>query len=369
MELGKAFTAVAIEFRVFGFQSKMSFRWPYEDPESLAERELWSYPPGFNRKLRMLFQRVISNRLTNKIHSFRKINGENPYVIVSYPWFLQYLNSELQADNIVYLNGDDYITGYSGLDRIKERQEKEMVLRAGTVLCSSHYQTMSFRQRFPHREKNIFHFPDGVLESFVNPFPDIIKHPNSVVIVGNLTSRVQWQLVYEVVSQLPDIRFVLVGNIKTIKLYGQKTDWYLWLDKVLQLSNIKHEPGGIPYSELPSRYWDNAITWVPYDVNLPFVKASCPAKIVEGLASGRQIISSDIPECRLYPEWISIHRNADEAVALIANAIKNAETPETRQRQRAQIEFARKNTWADRVKKLVEILEHNQATGDQKVSG
>ena len=107
---------------------------------------------------------------------------------------------------------------------------------------------------------------------------------------------------------------------------------------------------------------------MPYAPDLPFNRSCSPLKLFPGLASGQPVISSDIPECRLYPEWVSIYKNVDEAVALITNAIKTAESPESRQRRYKQIEFACKNTWADRAKRLVEILEREStAAMDQKV--
>ena len=159
---------------------------------------------------------------------------------------------------------------------------------------------------------------------------------------------------------MTEISFLFVGDIYTETISGQKPEWKFYMDEVLKLPNVKHL-SGLKHRQTPPFYWQSAVNWMPYKASLPFVKACCPLKIPDGLASGHQIISADVPECRLYPEWVSIYQNADEAVALITSAVENAETLEARKRRYAQIEFARKNTWTERAKRLVEILARSSA--------
>ncbi|MEB3310430.1 MAG: hypothetical protein VKJ02_09365 [Snowella sp.] len=52
-------------------------------------------------------------------------------------------------------------------------------------------------------------------------------------------------------------------------------------------------------------------------MNHPFNQADCPTKFMDGIASVRPILSTDIPECRLYPDWITIFDLIEDTIALI----------------------------------------------------
>ena len=39
---------------------------------------------------------------------------------------------------------------------------------------------------------------------------------------------------------------------------------------------------------------------IPYRVDHPFNVACCPTKIMDYMAAGRPVVSTDLPECRLY---------------------------------------------------------------------
>jgi hypothetical protein len=73
---------------------------------------------------------------------------------------------------------------------------------------------------------------------------------------------------------------------------------------------------------------------------------------MDGIASGRPIISTDIPECRLYPEWISIVHSAEDAIVLIHNQLGWSEKSEADEKSLKQLEFAHQNTWQVRAHTL-----------------
>ena len=77
---------------------------------------------------------------------------------------------------------------------------------------------------------------------------------------------------------------------------------------------------------------------------------------MDGLASGRHMISPDIPECRLYPDWISIYHSPAEAVGLIQGFISDLEKETESVRIKMQIAFARSNTWSKRAEQLLAML-------------
>jgi len=361
-ELGRFGPSVAINLGVSqAWFHRRVVKWPYVYPDDEVRKEVWSYPPGFNRKLGFIFDRPIRARLAKIIRGLKRQTGEIPYVILPNPRLFQYVE-EVDPSHLIYINYDDYSVSFDARGRAEIPAEEKLVGLAGTVLCSSAYQVFRFKERFPACKSKIFHFPHGVHEAFLNPAPDQLSAPPTVCISGRLTSRYDWQLIEEVVARLPAVRFVFVGVIETVTHCGQSPDWLQCLQRVLGQDNVRHQE---VKTHLDSRsyYWESVINWMPYKPDLPFVKASCPLKISDGLASGRAVLSADVPECRLYPEWISVYQNANEAVALISDEIKRMNSPTLQQRRKAQFEFARHNTWADRAQQLVEILGRDVISG------
>ena len=348
MELGRLSPIIAINLMAaIPFASNAS-RWSYDDPEGLTQRQTWMYPPGFSSKFQFIFRPVIKNRLNMLMQDLYRRTGEHPYVITMFPWDYPYV-SGVDSDHLIYLNYDDYSVNE------ENPLERKLVQHAGTILCSSIYQTERFRKRFPERKSDIFHFPHGVHTSFINPSPERLHDTKSVCIVGTLSARYNWKLIYEVVTELSEVTFHFIGDVDTGQQVDQRNDWEIMKNTVLKLPNVK-QIQHLEHHQSSKYYWETAVNWMPYMASLPFVKACSPLKLPDGLASGHQVISADVLECRLYPEWVSIYRDADEAVYLITNALNNVETPEAQTHRHAQIEFAHKNTWEMRAKRLKEII-------------
>ena len=329
--------------------------WPVDDAAQGLSRTAWTYPPGFNGKLSRLFTRTIRERLQRVVRGHEERHGVAPYVITPHPRFERY-TSGIEEEKLVYLNYDDYATYTKAGVRIENPLEPLLVARAGTVLCSSRYQRDRFARRFPEKADAFWHLPHGVHVTSLNPAPGDAPLKDTVCVVGALTARYDWALIEEVVNRLPAVEFSFCGEIGLGHVAMEREGWQAHMRTVLERPNVSHirslEPGGTSHV-----FWSSAVSWIPYDPDLPFVKACCPLKLGNGLASGRPVISADVPECRLYPEWVGIHASADEAAARISEALHTAGSPAAQERSHEQVEFARENTWATRAEQLVEILE------------
>jgi glycosyltransferase involved in cell wall biosynthesis len=94
-------------------------------------------------------------------------------------------------------------------------------------------------------------------------------------------------------------------------------------------------------------YWDFDVCWIPYATDHAFNRAAWPTKIMDGLASGRPVVSTDIPECRLYSNWITIVQNADEAISAVRRLLGR---PPNGEKARRQVDFTRDHLlsrWAE----------------------
>jgi glycosyltransferase involved in cell wall biosynthesis len=180
--------------------------------------------------------------------------------------------------------------------------------------------------------------------------------PGTVGYVGNLGDRVDWQLVVAVAKSLPAVRFDFAGRTDDVGQSGQRPDWLRWRSEAFQLPNVRRHPT-VPQHQVGSYYWRTALNWIPYDVGHPFNVASCPTKIMDGLASGRPVLSTAVPECLLYPDHISVFRSAGEAKRLIEQSLQTVARGDWRNRQVAQLEFVRQHLWPKRAALLADWLQ------------
>lgn len=355
MELSRYGHVVGIHLEASVSIARRSTKLPFDDPDSRVIYETWSYPPGFNGKLAMLFTRTVRKRLNDSIRRLRDRSGATPFVVMPYPSFHAYL-TDVAPEKLIYLNHDDYSVYLADGKPIELVQEVRLAEQAGVIICNSRFQMNRFCQRYPAKADRIFHLPHGVHASFINPDPSFVPNPNTVCTVGYLSFRNDWQLINEVVTRLPEIQFSFVGELVTPSKTQRVDAWQELFEATMKMRNVSHVRG-LQHRDTAQHYWRSAANWMPYKANLEFTKASCPMKLTDGFASGRPIISADVPECRLYPEWVTVFTSSDEAVHQIRTAVIAAHSDKGMTRAREQIAFAQRNTWANRAESFVRILD------------
>ncbi len=278
--------------------------------------------------------------------------GQDPFVICPYPFLASWVR-DVPNNKLIYYNLDDY-TLYrpTRADQIRN-QEAEIISRAYRVLCLSRYQTEALRTQYPDRSNKILHFPLGVQESFLLCNSSTPPDANTVGYVGNLTDRVDWRFVADVVEGCPDTKFIFVGAADS---EGKRdSQWRKTRAEVLDRVNVQHI-GSVKQEDVVRYYWSFAINWMPYDVSHPFNVASCPTKIMDGLASGRPFISTAVPETELYPERIHLARSAGEAIELIGALLRGRIQHDVQ----SQLKFASAHTWLNRASELEILLSERE---------
>lgn len=324
--------------------------WPTIATPILLQRSMYVFPPGYAGQYEFLFRPYLQRQIQHWCHQLQKLAGEHPWVISPYPYLAPWVR-KVPSERLIYYNLDDY-TLYqpSRKARILEL-EAELVERAALTLCLSQFQVEALRQRYSHKANCIRHYPLGVVKSYLNPQPERSPKPKTVGYIGNLIERVDWQLVYQVAQACPDITFFFIGGLDGFAGHTTGQTWQRDRDDVLALPNVRHI-GKVVQAEVAQYYWSFAINWIPYTITHPFNQASCPTKIMDGIASGRPVLSTDVPECRLYPNWIDIFYSVEEAIRLIRNQLTFIESTESHHKSSKQIEFARQHTWSIRSQTL-----------------
>jgi len=162
--------------------------------------------------------------------------------------------------------------------------------------------------------------------------------------------------VAEVVKVCPELKFNFVGGSEEDSLNpGNKPGWITKRQEVFSRSNVS-AVGKVPQALIADWAWHAGINCMPYDQSHPFNIASCPTKIMDYLASGRPVLSTPVPECTLYPEWIRVeHQMERTSQWLKASAVNPVRY------NAAQVRFAASNRWSDRADMLLQTL-HNPPT-------
>lgn len=333
--------------------------WPANGASPSMQRTMKVLPTGYAGRLSWLARPFLQRMVDGWRDDLRAETGSEPWVVVCYPYAAPWVRN-VADDRLVYYNLDEY-TLYrpERADRIRTL-ETELVERAAHTICLSQYQVDALGERHPAHADRISHYPLGVRESFLHPAPSEPPEPNSVVYVGNVGDRVDWSLVANVVERCPELTFTIVGGPID---EAPSANWEHKRARVLQQPNVEH-PGRVPQDEVPAYYHSHAVNWIPYDLDHPFNRASCPTKIMDGIASGRPVVSTSVPECKQYPEWITIAEGADEMVeTLRTRAASVAHDPE---RARRQVAFARGHTWHHRAQTFEGMVvdKTKQSTGE-----
>jgi glycosyltransferase involved in cell wall biosynthesis len=281
----------------------------------------------------------------------RRLSGAYPIVVCPYPYLAPWVRG-IPGNRLVHYNLDEYAF-YEPLrfERIR-RLESELVERARLTICLSAHQVDVMRARYPAIASRIRHLPLGVVEDFLNTSLESPSLPSAVGYVGNLTNRIDWQLVARVAERLPEVRFHIIGRLDRSEVGITDSAWRERRKRALGLPNVIYE-GEVLQEHVREHYWRYAVNWMPYDKEHGFNIAACPTKIMDALASGRPFLSTDIPEARLYPEHIHIAGTADEAVSILRLLLSGKHPHNVR----AQVEFAALHTWPHRAKLFLELLD------------
>lgn len=326
--------------------------WSSRTSPPLLQKSMQVLPSGYAGRLEKFFRFYLQQLIRQWCRQLKQDSGEHPWAIASHP-YLAYWVRKVRPERLIYYNFDDYVLYRPNRKDIILKQEKELVERAAITLCASYSQLSALQKSHPHRADRIHHYPHGVVDTYLNPQLEDPPEARTVGYVGNLGDRVDWQLVRQVAQACPEITFVFVGGLDRQESHPE--NWQVERAAVLALANVRHIQK-VPADRVAQHYWSCAINWIPYVVKHQFNQAACPTKIMDGIASGRPIVSTDIPECRLYPEWISIFHSAEGAIDLLRRQLALSAKAEAIDTSKKQIEFARQNTWQMRVQTLTNWL-------------
>jgi teichuronic acid biosynthesis glycosyltransferase TuaH len=286
--------------------------------QGLWEREL-VLPTGWMKR----FPKWGMRPITRSIALWRaEFAPEGPLTLVmTYPHYL-YLRDQVKPDKSIYFNIDDYSQYWPRCaDRVNEL-ERQAAREADLTVCVSRLRCEELRQAVPEAAAKIRHLPHGAPTFSLNSSPfktaaeapaDLAKLPGPRFgFVGSLEDRIDWPMLTLLATSFPKASIVLIGKAGTRPAGAWQND----RAKCLALPNVHLL--GWKAQDMIARYYEAFdVCLIPYRVDHPFNRACCPTKIMDCMGTGRPIVSTELPECRLYEALFDVVATAEQFVEVV----------------------------------------------------
>lgn len=247
--------------------------------------------------------------------------------------------SDIHADRVVYYCVDDF-SRWPGLDSGLVRQMEQQLIRSSDVLVAT---AQKLREQLSDGGRSVHMLAHGVdLPHFStmgkreHPVLQDLARPRFGYI-GLVDERTDQGLLAGVAALLPDVTFVMVGNIATD------------VDTLRALPNV-HFAGPVPYEALPEVMAGLDALMLPYLVN-EFTATISPLKLKEYLATGLPVISTPLPEAIPFAGLLSIAGD----VAGWVRALREVPGQDIEARRSRCQELLSGESWSSKAQRLREL--------------
>jgi glycosyltransferase involved in cell wall biosynthesis len=133
-----------------------------------------------------------------------------------------------------------------------------------------------------------------------------------------MEDRVDWELMDRLAVEFPRASIVVVGRTGS----PIAKPWWPACGRFLARPNV-HAIGWRDQESLARYYQAFDVSLIPYRIDHPFNRACSPTKIMDAMGSGRPIVATAIPECRLHAGRFHVAEDASEFLA----AVRRCDTP------------------------------------------
>jgi teichuronic acid biosynthesis glycosyltransferase TuaH len=111
----------------------------------------------------------------------------------------------------------------------------------------------------------------------------------------------------------------VVGNVRD----AAGSTWWESCARFLARPNV-HALGWRPQQEIARYYQAFDVCLIPYHIDHQFNRACNPTKIMDAMGSGRPIVATALPECRLHAERFHVVENDEEFAAAIREILSRS---------------------------------------------
>lgn len=316
----------------------------YKGGKWYEESKIWAYTPlsliPVHRKPFLTKRFIVKNANNITLPSIRNIlkkNGFNHVDVLFLDEADKYLLNLNLHDLSIYRIHDD-ITNFKRYPALFEVQKE--VIKSVDIVISSSQSMRSLAKKIG--AKRTVYLPNGVeFEHFYlgdDTLPEEYKNIPSprVIYVGSIAKWFDIDILFFAAKNLPNFSFILIGQ--------PKTD----LSKLYPLKNV-YILGPKRYNILPQYIKNSDVGIIPWDCNNSWVRASHPNKLYMYMACGLPVVSTKWKELENIKSPAYITSNKKEFAGAVECAILDKKI-------KKYIEFARRNSWKNRLNILLEEI-------------
>jgi glycosyltransferase involved in cell wall biosynthesis len=233
------------------------------------------------------------------------------------------------------------------------------------------------------RERNLIERADLVFTTARSLYASKRQYkPDETHLVHNVGDAEHFERAQEPHLRVPDdvaeLSHPIIGFVGAISDYKLNADWLIHLarerpawsivligptgiaDPTTDTSRLEALPnvrllGHRDYATLPAYLKGFDVAVIPYRIN-DFIRGVFPIKFFEFLATGKPVVISNLPALEEFYEAVLVARNADEFVARCEEALREPNAGRER-----RIELARRHSWPERIRQLMEHIERKLA--------
>jgi glycosyltransferase involved in cell wall biosynthesis len=302
-------------------------------------KRMWVYTPpvtipGYQMSVNLcrVHNAILHRALRTQLHRY----GFTRNILWLYTPYNAFQIGRLNDTFRVYECVDDFSSA-RGLIRseVVEHLESATIRRSDAIIVTSDTLRRKFKNNAPRllvspNAADFDHFRRAGDENL--PVPDELRDINGPVIgfLGSVAYWVDIDLITVLARARPEWTFVLVGPVRTP------------LGVLAGLPNVRII-GRRPYESLPGYLKRFDVCLNPYKPDAVAAGAS-PLKLYEYLATGKPVVSSDMPEARRFPTVVMVAGTPAEMMICIDRALRE-DRPE---RRACQLQIAAKNSWTVR---------------------
>ena len=297
--------------------------WAWGQPLSESTPNLWTrdlvLPSGWMKRFPTWGMRPIARSIAR--WRSEHAPGGALALVMTYPHYL-YLRDRVKPDKSIYFNIDDYSQYWPRCADRVNALERQAVREADLTVCVSRLRCEQLREAVPEASAKIRHLPHGAPADSIAAAPhrvpaeppdDLARLPGPKLgFIGSLEDRIDWPLLCRLADALPQASIVLIGKA------GATAPGAWQADRARCLSRPNVVLLGWKPQDAIARY--NAafdVCLIPYRADHPFNIACCPTKIMDCMGTGRPIVSTDLPECRLYAHLFSVAPDSDTFIEVV----------------------------------------------------
>lgn len=107
----------------------------------------------------------------------------------------------------------------------------------------------------------------------------------------------------------------------------------------------------VDYNDLPKFYNSIDIGIIPF-LDCQVSRAANPIKMYEYLAMGKPVVATDLPDTKIYPDFVNVVKKGESFVDVIGKVLENDSVVQAQARR----EFALKNSWEKRYEQMANAI-------------